>query len=265
MFNKILQFYRFLFARKIFYKFNKALYYMSLRGLGILNYESHNVSGEALFLKENVLGLEKSDKRIVVFDVGANIGNYSKEVLSILSNSNVFAFEPHPLNYEKLLRNINADNFYCFNVGVGDSNGEMNLYDYADNDGSSHASLYKAVIEDIHHGRVIKHQVKIITLSDFVKEHNIDYIDLLKIDTEGNEMKVLLGLKDMIAEDKVGAIHFEFNEMNVISRVFFKDYFDFLSNYHFYRLLPNGMLPIKVYNPIDCEIFAYQNIIAIKK
>jgi hypothetical protein len=102
-------------------------------------------------------------------------------------------------------------------------------------------------------------------LSDFVKEHSIDYIDLLKIDTEGNEMKVLLGLKDFLAKGKVGAIHFEFNEMNVISRVFFKDYFDLLSNYNFYRLLPNGMLPIERYNPIDCEIFAYQNIVGIKK
>ena len=158
-----------------------------------------------------------------------------------------------------------SDNFHGFNVGVGDSNGEISLYDYADNDGSTHASLYQEVIEGIHHSKAIEHKVKIIKLSDFVTEHGIDYIDLLKIDTEGNEMQVLLGLKDFIAEGKVGTIHFEFNEMNVISRVFFKDYFDLLPNYDFYRLLPNGMLPIKRYIPIDCEIFAYQNIVAIKK
>ncbi len=178
---------------------------------------------------------------------------------------NIFAFEPHPLNYKRLLNNINADNFHCFNVGVGNSNGELSLYDYADNDGSTHASLYQEVIEDIHHGKAIEHKVKIIKLSDFVKEHNIDYIDLLKIDTEGNEMEVLLGLRDVLAEGKVGAIHFEFNEMNVVSKVFFKDYFDLLPNYNFYRLLPNSMLEIKPYTPIDCEIFAYQNIVAIKK
>jgi len=264
MFNKILSLYRFLFARKSFYLLNKALYLMSLRGLGILNYESNKVSGETYFLN-SFLG-EHRDKRAIIFDVGANVGNYSKEVLSISPNSIVFAFEPHPLNYKKLLNNIGANNnFFCFNVGVGDLNGEISLYDYADNDGSSHASLYKGVIEDIHKGKAIEHKVKIIKLSNFVLEHSIDYIDLLKIDTEGHEMQVLLGLKDFILEGKMGAIHFEFNEMNVISRVFLKDYFDLLSNYNFYRLLPNAMLPIKHYNARDCEIFAYQNIVAIKK
>lgn len=262
MFNKILILYRFLFARKAFFRLNKALYYMSLSGLGVLNYESLKVSGEAFMLKNIILGFR--NKHAIIFDIGANIGDYSKEVLNLASNLTIFAFEPHPLNYKKLLDNIDADNVFCFNVGVGNENGEMSLYDYADNDGSSHASLYKAVIEDIHHGKAIEHKVKIIKLSDFVIEHGIDFIDLLKIDTEGNEMKVLLGLKDFIAEGKIGAIHFEFNEMNVISKVFFKDYFELLSNYDLYRLLPNSMVPIKHYNAIDNEIFAYQNIVAIK-
>ena len=263
MFNLILKFHRFIFTRKIFYKFNRQLYFMSLRGLGVLNYEYYKVSGETFFLKNMNLGA--GNKRAIIFDVGANIGSYSKEVLSMSSNLDVFAFEPHPLNYKKLLDNISADNLYCFNVGAGNANGEMSLYDYADNDGSTHASLYHEVIEDMHHSKAIEHKVKIIKLSDFVTEHNIDYIDLLKIDTEGNEMQVLLGLKDFIAEGKVGAIHFEFCEMNVVSRVFFKDYFDFLSKYDLYRLLPNSMLPMKVYKPYECEIFAYQNIVAIKK
>lgn len=262
MFKKILTLYRFLFARKAFYLLNKALYQMSLRGLGVLNYESHKVSGESFFLNRI---LDDRKKHAIVFDVGANVGNYSKEVLSMSSDLRIFAFEPHPLNYKKLLDNIDADNFFCFNVSVGDSNGEISLYDFANNDGSNSASLYKGVIEDIHNGKVIEHKVKIIKLSDFVLEHGIDFIDLLKIDTEGSEMKVLLGLKDFLSEGKVGAIHFEFNEMNVISRVFFKDYFDILSNYKLYRLLPNGMVPIKHYSAIDCEIFAYQNIVAIKK
>jgi hypothetical protein len=54
--------------------------------------------------------------------------------------------------------------------------------------------------------------------------------------------------------------------MNIISRVFFKDFFDVLPNYIFYRLLPGGkLLEIKEYSPLNCEIFAFQNIIAILK
>jgi len=32
-----------------------------------------------------------------------------------------------------------------------------------------------------------------------------------------------------------------------------------------YRLLPDGLVQINMYNPIYCEIFAYQNIVAILK
>ena len=85
---------------------------------------------------------------------------------------------------------------------------------------------------------------------------------LLKIDTEGHELEVLKGFEPYIRQNKVDLIHFEFNEMNVASRVFFKDFWEFLPNYDFYRMLQDGLIPIKNYNPVYCEIFAYQNIVA---
>lgn len=66
-----------------------------------------------------------------------------------------------------------------------------------------------------------------------------------------------------IANRKIKAIHFEFNEMNVHSRAFFRDFWNLLDGYRFYRLLPNEMLEIKTYHPLYCEVFAYQNIVAI--
>jgi hypothetical protein len=53
--------------------------------------------------------------------------------------------------------------------------------------------------------------------------------------------------------------------MNVISRVFFMNFYDLLSDFVLYRLLPHGMVPIGEYHPVDCEIFAYQNIVARRK
>ena len=87
----------------------------------------------------------------------------------------------------------------------------------------------------------------------------------MKIDTEGNELEVIRGCAKSIALGKIKIIHFEFNEMNIAARVFFKDFWDILSEYDFYRLLPNGMMRIKKYDPLFCEIFAYQNIVAIYK
>ena len=87
-------------------------------------------------------------------------------------------------------------------------------------------------------------------------------IGLLKIDTEGHEFEVLKGAENLLKAGKIEMIHLEFNEMNVFSRVFFKDIWDYLPNYDLYRMLPDGLVHIKNYSPVFCEIFAYQNLVA---
>jgi hypothetical protein len=99
-------------------------------------------------------------------------------------------------------------------------------------------------------------------LGEFLSSAGIDRVQLLKIDTEGNELSVLKGVESYIASKKIDVIHFEFNEMNVSSRVFFRDFWKMLQGYDVYRLLPRGMVKIDSYNPLYCEIFAYQNIVA---
>lgn len=261
MFRIVMVVYRFLFARKAFYKFNKGLHYLSLRGLGILNHESYKLSGEQAFIESYFSTIKEG----VVLDIGANIGNYSKNIFEISPDIQIYAFEPHPIIYKKLIMSVVSKNFHTFNLAVGSKNSELQLYDYEDQDGSSHASIYKEVIEGIHKGKAIKHDIKVIRMDNFLKEHYINSIDLLKIDTEGNELDVLKGVGNWIPEGKIKAIHFEFNEMNVISRSFFKDFWDILPNYNFYRMVQDGLVPIEQYNPVDCEIYAFQNIVALIK
>ncbi len=262
MLSTIYKMYGYIFARNFFNKFNKFLYQISLRGLGILNYQDEYLTGEKAWMEKYL-----SDKiNPIILDVGANIGNYTKDILNSNSTAFVFAFEPHPSTYKKLTANIISNNFKAFNVGVGDKNGNLELYDDDTNDGSAHASLYKDVIKDLHKGNPISHTVEIIKLDEFLHNHNINTIDLLKIDTEGNEYKVMLGCNSFLKDKKIKAIHFEFNEMNIISKVSFKDFWDLLSEYNFYRILPGGkLLKIKNYSPIACEIYAFQNIVAILK
>ena len=88
----------------------------------------------------------------------------------------------------------------------------------------------------MHKGNPISHSVEIIVLDEFLISQNIKEIDLLKIDTEGNEFIVLLGCKEFLKNRQVKAIHFEFNEMNIVSKVSFKDFWDYLKEYEFYEL-----------------------------
>ena len=261
MTNAIVKFYRIVFARELFYRLNKLIYRCSLSGLGILNYEPDKASGEINFLNN----LLKNRLGGVVIDVGANVGDYSRLVLEINKSVTVYAFEPNPKTFAKLTASIRIKNFNPINAAVSNTEGFLSLYDYESKEGSGHASLYREVIENIHHSKAVEHKVRVCSLDEFVKSKNIQKIDLLKIDTEGNELNVLKGVSELIRAAKIDAIHFEFNEMNVCSRTFFKDFWDMLPRYDFYRLLPLGMVNIERYSPFFCEIFAYQNIVAILK
>lgn len=262
MLQKIIDAYVWVFAKPVFANFNKFLFRISIAGLGVLNYKNSRVSGEQSFLKKYILG-----KNGVVMDVGANEGNYSEEVLSLNSIVKVYAFEPHPVTFQRLCKKFRANNqITLVNQGLSSRGGFLELHDYANKDGSSHASLFPEVITEIHGAReAVSHKVSLTTLDEFVEEYCIDSISLLKIDVEGNELEVLRGGAKCLQSKKIAAIHFEFNEMNVASRCFFRDFWQILDGYRFYRLLPGGMLEIKNYSPLHCEIFAYQNIVAILK
>jgi len=262
--NTILSFLKSIFIRKFMYPINKLMYRIFLRGIGILNHRNEYISGEVNFLKK-YLSL-RSGSEIVVFDIGAHIGNYSKLVRNFSKKAKIYAFEPNPLTFRKLEENAKSYNFTAFCLGCGEKDGRFKLYDYNNQDATPHATFCKNVIEKIHSSPSIETEAGVVRLDNFIaNELRIKKIDLLKIDTEGYDFMVLKGAQRLICENAIDIIQFEFNEMNIISRVFFKDFVDLLFNYEFYRLLPDGLVSLGEYDPVIYEIFAFQNIVAIRK
>jgi FkbM family methyltransferase len=253
--------FRKLFLYKAFYPLHKVAFKLSLHGMGMLNYENRRLSGEEVLLKK-VLG-DSNGRRYVVIDVGANDGSYSTMVKGIAPDSAVYAFEPHPLAFLRLEEHARSNGFMAFNVGCSDMGGKCILYDYKG--GTAHASLNRDVITEIHKKEPIEYLIQVIRLDDFVqKQTSIHRIRLLKTDTEGNDLNVLRGAQSLITQNAIDIVQFEFNEMNVLTRVFFKDFIDLLSDFRFYRLLPNGAVPLGEYYPISFELFAFQNIAAVR-
>lgn len=231
--------------------------------MGILNYEDVKVSGEYHFLKNFFL---KYPSNAVIFDVGANVGNYSKMIRGLSKNAKIYAFEPHPETFEILKEAGRLYHLQIYNLGCGDRDGKFKFYDYMHTEASSHATFVKGVIEQTHKNLSREREAAMVKLDNFVmKELDIKKIDLLKIDAEGNDFIVLKGAEKLIREKRVDIIQFEFNDINVMARVFFKDFYDFLPEYHFYRLLPDGMVNLGEYATQLHEIFAFQNIVAIRK
>ena len=253
------RFYNLLLGGKVFYPLNRFLFKLSLRGLGIYNYENQWASGERAFLHKT------ADKLDVAFDIGGNVGEYAKTIKRINRGCRVYCFEPHPLTYARLAEVAKEHAFEAFNFGFGKENGMSKLYDYSNTPFSSHASIYPAVIKDIQKGVPVKYEIEIRTIDAFVESHHIDHIDLLKIDTEGSEFDILLGASNTIAAGRVKLIQFEFNEMNVISRVLFRDFFNLLRGFDLFRMLRDGLIRLHECRTIENELFAYQNILAIHK
>ena len=131
--SNIIKFWQCFFVKKKFIYLNRLLYELGLHGIGINNFDTEmKKTGELYFIKTY---FQNNDKGII-FDVGAYIGNYSKIILDVTKNVEIYAFEPNPKNFEKLLKNINDKRFKAYNLAVGNYNGYINLFDI-DNTGSS--------------------------------------------------------------------------------------------------------------------------------
>jgi FkbM family methyltransferase len=233
---------------------------------GILKYEDEYISGEK-FLKEIILKrlfAEHSIETPVLFDVGANTGDYSKNLREVYPCSKIYAFEPNPNAFQKLKNVAEPINVKCFNIGLGNKQQELEIYFPQNEKATQHASLNKQVLTNLHQESVESEKVEIQTLDYFCKVQNIKTINFLKIDTEGFEYMVMQGAENMINNDCIDIILFEFNEMNVYTKVFLKDFYDILSNYNIYRLDSNKLINLNVYKT-ENEIFKYQNIVAFNK
>jgi len=133
-----------------------------------------------------------SDEKRVVVDVGANVGFFTiKQMLQFGSRLKLIAFEPDPCTYERLKRNVNRirtrtdSDIRCVNRALDTHPGEAKFV--------RDVSVESHVADGADDAPGIT--VQLTTLDSVVEQEGIDRIDLLKIDVEGHEMKVLAGAR----------------------------------------------------------------------
>src|SRR5258707_2460766 len=148
MIERILNLYALIFARPIFRQLNYLLIQMGLRGIGVLNHRTAYLSGEDSVVRKMIQDLDTDGG--VVLDVGANEGDFTNLVVSTSKNLKILSFEPHPRTYARLQQRFagNIRRVRVLNYAVGNKVGEISLFDYSDEDGSEHASVFREVIED---------------------------------------------------------------------------------------------------------------------
>jgi FkbM family methyltransferase len=204
-------------------------------------------------------------QRAVVFDVGANRGEFTQKLLESCGEriAELHVFEPSRF-HANALGAFEKDKRVKVNyVALGKKSGEAVLH--TDEPGSAIASLYHRRLD--HFGSELRHRepVRVMTLDQYVQETGVSRIDFLKLDVEGHELAVLEGGRSTVAS-LVSVVQFEFGGANIDSRTYFQDFWYYFEDLGFRVALISpilGLCPIKAYSEIY-ECFKTTNYLAVR-
>ncbi|ASY25725.1 methyltransferase [Candidatus Planktophila lacus] len=199
-------------------------------------------------------------EEIIILDVGANSGNWTRNLKNYFPDSEIHAFEPSKSTYAVLLASTNnLEKVSTYNFGFGDLEQSQQLF--YEQEKSGMASLYKRDLSHISIDFNKFEEVHIKRLDNWLTESKVR-ANVLKIDVEGHELAVLKGLGSYLTEFKM--IQFEFGGTDIDSRTFFQDFWNFFkdTNFRLYRLSPRGKIPILTYKETD-EVFSFTTYFAI--
>ncbi len=163
-----------------------------------------------------------------IFDVGANIGDWSAHCAGIFEKAAIHSFEPVPSTYEVLAGRASGQTRIAPHpFGLSNANGDAEFTYYGPE--NSFLSTMVAPVHD--HLQSSRISIKLRRGDDVVGELGVTRIDLLKIDVEGMEYEVLEGLGGTLSEGRIGMIQFEKQP----GRRLLKDYYVLLGR-HNYRI-----------------------------
>jgi FkbM family methyltransferase len=144
----------------------------------------------------------------VVVDIGGYIGDFSIYAVKYLNARRVIVYEPTAENFRILKQNIENNSFQdritAVNKAVSDSD-EIILSTQVLDGEEVHASRY--LYQDAEHRRIPS-----VTLAELFEEHQLDLVDLLKVDCEGGEYDIFASvLADLFG--RIKNIVFEYHKI----------------------------------------------------
>lgn len=185
----------------------------------------------------------------IAFDVGCR-----SDSLLLNLNSNVHYFEPNPIFLNELKKDKNNKNTKSFfnNFGLGEIDKKITFYKNHQSFINRNKTLYNDTdteIFDVQSGK------------KYMQQQGIDFVDFLKIDTEGYEINVIQGFEDYISRIKI--IQFEYGGTFIDANIKLIDIINILSKKftHFSYLDTKDIIPIQNY----ADHYKYCNIVCFNK
>jgi len=153
-------------------------------------------------LTTNLLSQNLKDGMICL-DIGSNIGYYALLESNLVGNNGkVIAIEPSPQNFEVLKRNLvlqKNSNVEAYNFACGNEDGEVSFV----TSNSSNLSRIKEDYTNPDDSNIVSEtKVPLRRIDSFLNEKNISRLDLIRMDTEGYELKIYPGMHETIKKFK---------------------------------------------------------------
>jgi FkbM family methyltransferase len=211
--------------------------------------------------------MQENRRKLVIFDVGANCGQFLNLAVSRLGNriQEIHSFEPAAATFAALQQaKPNHPGVTLNHLALGAAPGKAELYYDAEKSGLASLTKRDLGFRNIEFER--HETITLRTLDAYCAEKNIGHIDWLKLDVEGHELDVLRGGSVMFAKRAVDLVTFEFGGCNIDTRTFLRDFFQFFTaqGMTLYRITPGGYFSrLKRYRETE-EQFVTINFVAMR-
>jgi FkbM family methyltransferase len=222
------------------------------------NYDIRN-NGERRVLEV----LSKHLKIATVFDVGANVGDYTAATSVLFPEATTYAFEPVPQTYEALLRRFaGTANAKTFNYGLSDRDASVDFSVRPDDlsNSTSHPEASRLLNPGVAR---IEVRCELRRSASAAEEIGVSGIDLLKIDTEGNDWFVLDGFREWLQAGRIKVVQFEYGMTCIFTKRLLADHYKILREcgYVVGKIYPT-YVDFRPYDPMD-EDFIGPNYLAV--
>lgn len=216
-----------------------------------------DLSGEQIAL-DYILSKVSTDSKLTIFDVGASVGDYTDMCLRHLMGVSftkpweLYAFEPTSASAECLEKRFNSNpQVHICKFGLRNKAGEHSIFVPWPTCGA--ASTHNEAVDlwpTKFPSQPINEIAQFATVDEFVSEQSLGNIQFLKIDVEGDELKVIEGARRTIESGKIQFIQFEISGATMLNKTYLLDFWRQLSSrYRFFLIMNQGLAEIADYNP----------------
>ena len=179
----------------------------------------------------------------IAFDVGANVGDWTRYAHEYFPRAEIHAFEISPETTRHLKYQIGAlDRVVINDCGMADRTGEVVVH--CGPGPSEYSSILGEVVPEVEEVR----NCRVVSGDDYMRLNGIGHVDILKIDAESSDHLVMAGFRIAMRAGAVDVIQFEYGRGSIFTHFLL---------YDFYRLLEGHGYVVGQLNPTNIEFKPY--------